>query len=51
MDRLFLELHISKFNFNGLMMQFEQFFYENRYHFLFSLSKTNVQQSYFKIYL
>ena len=42
---------LSKFNFDGLIIQLEQFFGKIVISFCLSLSETNVQQRYFKIYL
>ena len=47
----FVDLHISKVNFNGPIMQLEQFFSKIVSIFWFFLSKSNVEQSYLKVYL
>ena len=49
---LILRTTNQKFNFNGLIMQLEQIFWKIIIIFCFSLPvfKTNVQQSYLKIY-
>ena len=49
MDRWFLEVQLSKFNLNGLIMQLEQMFLKIVTIFCLSLSETNVQESYFKL--
>ena len=47
-DHCFLDLHLSKVNFNCLIKQFEQIFMFSIF-WLF-LCKTNIKQSYLKIY-
>ena len=37
MDYWFLELQLSKFNIDGLIIQLEQLVWENRYYLLFVL--------------
>ena len=46
-----LELQLSKFNCDGLVIQLEQIFWKIVIIFCLSLSKTNVQRSHLKIYL
>ena len=47
-DHLLLNLQLSNVNFNGLIMQLKTHFWKLIGIFLLLLSKTNVQQSYFK---
>ena len=48
-DHWFVDLQLSKVNFNGLMMQLEQLFWKIIGIFWLFLSKCNVEQSYLKI--
>ena len=51
MDNWFLEIQLSKFIFDSLIIQLEQIFWKIVIIFCLSLPKTNVLQSYLKIFL
>ena len=50
-DHLFVDLQLGKVNFNGLVVQLEQFFWKIISKFLLFLSERNIEQSYLKLYV
>ena len=50
-DHWFVDLKLSKVNFNGLIMQLEQIFWKISSIFWLFLSKSTVEQIYLKVYL
>ena len=50
-DHWFVDIQLSKVNFNGPKMQLEKIFLKIISIFWLFLSKSNVEQSYLKIYL
>ena len=50
-DHWFVDLKLSKVNFNGLNMQLEKFFWKISSIFWLFLSESTVEQIYLKLYL
>ena len=50
-DHWFVDLKLSKVNFNGLIMQLEQVFWKISSIFWLFVSKSTVEQIYLKVYL
>ena len=50
-DHWFVDLKLSKVNFNGIIMQLEQIFWKISSIFWLFLSKSTVEQIYLKVYL
>ena len=50
-DHWFVDLKLSKVNFNGLIMQLEQMFWKISSIFWLFLSESTVEQIYLKVYL
>ena len=50
-DHWFVDLKLSKVNFNGLIMQLEQIFWKISSIFWLFLPKSTVEQIYLKVYL